>query len=553
MFYRFIVIFLCIFFSLQIQAQSVQSKQVIVSGPSSYLVETVQNIYKEGGNIFDAAVAGAFSLSVTHPYFVSLGCGGFAILKNYKNIQALDFREIAPSKMREDFYVGSGLSPRREGTAVGVPGFVAGLSAIHKKHGSIKWARLLQPAIKLAKKGFIVSGQWHRKSKKYKDEFNSAGKKIFFQLNEIAYLPGEILKQPLLAKALRRIAQKNKKSFYEGRIGKDIIQTVNKHKGVMTEKDLQSYRVRWLKPLSFSFGGYDIHSMPLPSSGGIILSRLFKLVQFTNMNTQPLYGLDEWHLLGEILNLSFRPRSQMGDLSESALYLKQWLSDKKLKNQAKKISFKEAKTWSSVKDTKKNYRESSETTHFSLMDDKGQAVSMTLTLNGNFGSFVVSEKYGIVLNNQMDDFNTQPGKPNQFGLIQGMNNKVAGGRRPLSSMTPVVVEKQGKTVMVAGGSGGPMIISSVFQVLYRYLISGLSLDLAIQAPRMHHQFLPGNLYFEKNRFSPLILNSLKKKGHQLKERDSIAKVYAVAKGKQENAGLLEGSFDARGEGSAGGL
>ena len=555
--YRFIVFFLYIFFSLQVQARSAQSKQVIVSGPSSHLIETVKEIYKQGGNIFDATVAGAFSLSVTHPYFVSLGSGGFAILKNDENVQALDFRETAPSRMQKDFYVKSGLSSQREGTAVGVPGFVAGLSAIHKKYGSLKWSRLLQPAIQLAKKGFIVSGQWHRKSKKYKDEFNSTGQKIFFHSNGHAYLPGEILKQPLLAKALKLISQKNEKVFYEGYIGKDIIQAVNKNKGVMTEEDLKAYQVRWLKPLSFSFNGYDIYSMPLPSSGGIVLSRLFKLVQFTNMNNQPLYSLNEWHLLGEILNLSFRPRSQMGDLSEPTMYLEQWLSDKEIKGQAKKISFKKSKIWPSVKDTvpfdKKNYRESSETTHFSLMDDKGQAVSMTLTLNGNFGSLVVSEKYGIVLNNQMDDFNTQPGKPNQFGLIQGMNNKVAGGRRPLSSMTPVVVEKEGEAVMVAGGSGGPMIISSVFQVLYRYLSNGLSLDSAVQAPRMHHQFLPNNLYFEKNRFSPLMLKFLKKRGHQLKQRGSIGKVYAVAKGKEENAGLLEGSFDARGEGSAGGL
>ena len=190
MFCRFVVVFLYIFFSLQVQAQSVQSKQVIVSGPSSYLVETVQDIYKEGGNIFDAAVAGAFSLSVTHPYFVSLACGGFAILKIDSNVQALDFRETAPSQMKESFYVQSGFSSQREGTAVGVPGFVAGLSAIHKKYGSLKWSRLLQPAIKLAKKGFIVSGQWHRKSKKYKDEFNSVGKKIIFHSNGQAYLPG---------------------------------------------------------------------------------------------------------------------------------------------------------------------------------------------------------------------------------------------------------------------------------------------------------------------------------------------------------------------------
>ena len=546
MFYRFVLVFLFLFFSLLVQAESVQSKQVIVSGPSSYLVETVQSVYKDGGNIFDAAVAGAFSLSVTHPYFVSLGCGGFALLKSDSTVQALDFRETAPSKMKEDFYVKSGASSKREGTAVGVPGFVAGLSAIHQKYGSLKWSRLLKPAIKQAQKGFVVSGQWHRKSKKYKEEFHSEGKKIFFHSDAKVYLPGETLKQPLLAKALKLVAQKNKKVFYEGGIGRDIVHAVQKHKGVMTEEDLRTYQVRWLKPLSFSFNGYDIHSMPLPSSGGIILSRLFNLVQSTNMNAQPLYSINEWHLLGEILNLSFRPRSQMGDLSESTRYLQQWLSDKKLKQQAKKISFKKAKTWSSLK-------ESLETTHFSLMDDKGQAVSMTLTLNGNFGSFVVSEKYGIVLNNQLDDFNTRPGKPNQFGLIQGMNNKVAGGKRPLSSMTPTVVEKQGQTMIVAGGSGGPMIISSVFQVLYRYLVNGLSLDLAVQAPRVHHQFLPNHLYFEKDRFSPVLLKLLQKKGHQLKERGSIAKVYAVAKGTGANEGLLEGAFDARGKGSAGGL
>jgi len=189
----------------------------------------------------------------------------------------------------------------------------------------------------------------------------------------------------------------------------------------------------------------------------------------------------------------------MGDLPEPTTYLKQWLSDKKIKQQAQGISLKK-------RGIRPPLIESHETTHFSLMNKAGQAVSMTLTLNGNFGSFVVSERYGIVLNNQMDDFNTLPGKANQFGLIQGRNNKVTGGKRPLSSMTPVVVERQGETVMVAGGSGGPMIISSVFQVLYRYLVNGLSLDLAVQAPRMHHQFLPDNLYFEKDRFSPVLLN-----------------------------------------------
>ena len=539
-------------FGLTALAQPAQAQKIIVSGPSTHLVTTVKDIYRQGGNIFDAAIAGAFTLSVTHPYFVSLGCGGFALLKSQSEIQALDFRETAPAKMGENFYIKSGLSPRRSGAAAGVPGFVAGQWAIHQKYGFLPWSVLLKPAIKLADRGFVVSGQWLKKTKDKAKKFNLFGRRIFFHSDGKPYLPGEILQQKNLTKALRLISRKNKILFYDGMIGQDIVKTVQTHKGVMSFEDLKKYQVRWLKPLHFSFGGYQVFSMPLPSSGGIILARASQMMKQKKISKTALYSLNEWHLLGEILSFSFRPRSQMGDLPRLSLsrYLKKWLSDKELMKLVSQMSLKKVKKIPALKDTL-SIKESDETTHFSLMNNQGEVVSMTLTLNGNFGSFVVTDKYGIVLNNQMDDFNTHPGKPNQFGLIQGKNNKVNQGRRPLSSMSPTIVMKQkGEVVMVLGAAGGPMIISSVLQVLYRHLIKGLDLDSAVQAPRVHHQFLPRILFVEKNRFSPEILNFLKKRGHQIKIRDSIAKVYAVSKGKD---GLLEGAFDARGEGAAGGL
>ena len=546
---RLIFLVFLTFFVPFLWAKPIQTRKVIVSGPSVHLVEAVEEIYRQGGNIFDAAIAGAFTLAVTHPYFVSLGCGGFALLQSKSDIQALDFREIAPAKVTEDFYIKSQLSPRKTGASVGVPGFVAGQWAIYQKYGSLPWSRLLQPAIKLANNGFTVSGQWMRRTKNKTKYFNITGKRIFFHSDGTPYMPGEYVKQKKLREALRLISRKGKTLFYNGVIGQDIVKTVNANKGVMSVEDLRAYQVRWLKPFKFSLGKYQVYTMPLPSSGGIILARASELMRQKNIRKLSLYSVSEWHLLGEVLSFSFRPRFQMGDISTPAPYLKQWLSAKKLTNLAAQISLSRVKKLSVLQDTI-SVKESTETTHFSIMNSTGEAISMTLTLNGNFGSFVVTDKYGIVLNNQMDDFNTRPGKPNQFGLIQGKNNKVLTGRRPLSSMSPTIVKGNGQVVMAVGAAGGPMIISSVLQILHRYLINGLDLDSSVQAPRIHHQFLPRSLFVEKNRFSPIVLQLLRKRGHNIKQRDSIAKAYAVSKRKD---GLLEGAFDARGEGATGGF
>ncbi len=668
---------------------SFKSQKLVVSGPSPYLAETAREISRAGGNIFDAAVAGAFTLSVTNPYFVSLGAGGFALMKgrhrvsggesprtiSKRNLQSrdigarnrgaaglagtigkrnlqsrgkgarnrgelsppiwgLDFREFAPMDMKGDFYIKSGKSSRVSGGSVAVPGFVAGMWAIHRRYGSLSWARVLQPAIRLAERGFIISGDHYDRTNSSKNKFNKAGRNVFFHKGK-SYLPGERLRQPGLALALR-LLKKGKSVFYRGLIGRDIVRVVQKHGGVMRMEDLHKYRVRWLDPIRWDFGGYQFYSMPLPSSGGIILFRATRLMEqvlalgkhnlqsrdmgaaesrrrrvggdtFGKHNLQsrdmrarnrgavtPLGGVDEWHLLAEVLSAAFRPRDQMGDLPDATKLLERWLSVKDLDRLARKISFRRilklpaliSKLDLHSRDIDVRNRGAvtllgGETTHFSMMDDKGQVVSMTLSLNSSYGSYVVTNRYGIVLNNQMDDFNTHPGRPNQFGLIQGKNNLVRAHRRPLSSMSPTIVEKDGRVVLALGAAGGPMIISAVFQVCYRYLIQGLGLDQAVQFPRVHHQFLPRVLYVDKDRFAPLVLKHLKRRGHILEQRDFIGRVMAVgrrrppkgsdgaaiassyvtvlqdsdnrARNRVEVTPLLEGAFDARGEGAVGGF
>ena len=535
----YLLVFYLPFFSHSVPFEGTK---FVISGPSPHSSIVAQSLFKRGGNIVDMAVGSALALAVTHPYYVSLGCGGFALVKLDTSIKALDFRETAPHKMESDFFVKSGLSSREGGASIAVPGFVAGLVELHKKHGRLSWSKLVQPAILLAEKGFPVSGDWVSITEKSKDKFDSVGKYTFLKKGQV-YKVNEILKQAQLAKALRLLQKKKRGAFYGGPIGRDIVRAVKKQKGILEEKDLKRYKVRWLKPVSVSFRGYTVYSMPLPSSGGVILSRALKLMEKQKLYKKELYSSDEWHLLAEIMARAFLPRALMGDPAFSKLKEGNWISDRNLEDISKTIFLQRTRRLSPLK-------ESEETTHISLMDAKGNAIAMTLTLNGSYGSHVVSPKYGIVLNNQMDDFTTLPGQANMFGLIQGKRNFVQGGKRPLSSMTPTIIEKNGQTVMALGGAGGPTIINGVLQTLYRYLINKMSLDQAVIAPRIHHQFLPRQLFIENKRLSPELIVDLKLRGHKIQFRDYIARIYAVARKKSDS---LFAAHEIRAEGASGGL
>lgn len=536
---------------LSASAITADGHKMMISGPSAYAVEVGETVTRMGGNAVDVAVSIGFALSVTTPYYASLGGGGFALVKmGNDNPIALDFRETAPKSTSPTFYTeDSKRSSRQGGAAIGVPGNVMGLYELHKKYGKLPWKKLLESSIRLANKGFKVSGEWVEKTESQKKRFNSSGLSAFYKKSGKDYLPGETLVQRDLAKALTKIQESGAKGFYTGEVAKDLVESVKAQGGVLTLDDLKDYKVRWLKPLETSYNGYQVHLMPPPSSGGVVIAQSLKLVEKLGLSKFELLSSEELHLLGEILARSYRGRAGLADPDFHDNPIEELLDEKSINGLAKSIHIKKATALALPKEIEMNHKESSETTHFTVMDKDGNTVSLTYTLNGNYGSGVVSDKFKIALNNEMDDFTTKPGEPNMFGLVQGMANKVEAGKRPLSSMSPTLVTKDGETVLALGAPGGPRIISSVFQVLYRVLGQNLDLDLAIQTPRVHHQFLPNVLYIDRQRFSPEVVNLLKKKGHKVEEA-WMAKVYAIQK---DSNGILRAAYDSRGEGAAGGL
>lgn len=530
-------------------ALPVQGQRMLVAGPSPYSIEIVKDIVRKGGNVADATVAVALGLAVTTPYYAALGGGGFAMVRiGTHPPEALDFREVAPKAAGADFYKDRPKTASVDGgAAVGVPGVPAGLWELHRKYGKLPWKRLFEIPLRLAEQGFQVSGEWVTQTKRNQDRFNSGGLAAFFKSKGASYLPGDTLKQPKLALLLRELATNGPKAFYEGKAAKDLVATVEKAGGVLSLDDLKNYRTRWLTPLTAEYSGYKLYLMPPPSSGGIVLTSALRMIDSIHVNdTRPL-SVNELHHLGEILKIAFRGRNLLGDPTFVTNPIDMLISPDRLKTAA--LTITPDKTLHLEPQKEPTEKESTETTHFSLLDANGDSVAFTVTLNGTYGSAVVSDRFGVSLNNEMDDFTTRPGEANMFGLIQGRANAIAAGKRPLSSMSPTLVEKDGRIVLSLGASGGPRIISGVLQVLYRTLTTKWDIDQAIQTPRIHHQFLPDTLYVDSRRLSPDVLDRLGKIGHNVQE-EPIARVNGVF---LNNAGVIEAAADSRGEGAAGGL
>ena len=540
---RFLFVALLLFAWGGARAKPFEGTKFVVSGPSPHSPKIAETVFRQGGNIADMAVAVALGLTVTHPYYVSPACGGFAVIKIDSSVEALDFRETAPGKTGPDFFEKSGLSSREGGASVGTPGLIKGLVALHKKHGKLAWTKLVAPSLVLAQKGFPVSGDWVEKTQRAKKHFNPTGRELFFP-NGRALKPNDIFRQDRWAKALKLIQKRKDKAVYNGPLGKDILSAIQASDGVMTEEDLKNYQIKWRKPLFIPFKGWSIYSMPLPSSGGLIIKRALKLIERKQLKKRPLYSLDEIHLLAEILSRAFRPRALMGDPDFTSPPEDLWLSETDLDEAEKSIDDKRVKQIPPI-------RESEETTHISLADAKGNAIAMTLTLNGSYGSHLVSPRYGIVLNNQMDDFSAVTGQANMFGLIQGRNNTVEPGKRPLSSMSPMIaVSQDEKALLVLGGAGGPKIISGVLQTLYRHIVHRMNVERAVTARRIHHQFLPRRLFMEDKSFNPDLVLNLKMRGHKIQFQDYIARVFAVSR---DPEGRLFSARESRRESFAGGL
>ena len=524
------------------------SQNVMISGPSKLALESALRVAEEGGNPVDIAVAYGLTLSVTHPYFGSLGGGGFAMINMNGKPEVLDFRERAPLKTNPEYFVEKERSSRLGGAAVGVPGFPMGLWDMHQKYGSKTWRSLFKEALEASKNGFPVSSEWYKVTKRKRKNFWSGGAFHLLNSEMKVPLPGDNLKQDGLHKALKLLKSKGPKGFYTGAVAKDLVETVNQSGGDFNLEDLESYKTIWRTPLTTKFNGHDLYLMPPPSSGGVVIKTALELAEKLNVKSKKLLSVDELHSLSEIMSMSFRGRALLGDPDFVKNPLA-YLESPKYINSLKK-SFRKNRVSKLTPLNEEKFYESAETTHYIVMNKKGQAVSLTVTLNGNYGSGVISKKYGIALNNEMDDFATVPGKPNMFGLIQGKANQVEALKRPLSSMSPSLALKNGKTVLAIGAPGGPRIINGVFQGIYRALQTGLNMEQAIFTPRLHHQFLPRVTFYERDRFSPDVLKSLEKRGHKLKPTHGVAIVYGI---RFNDEGLLEGAADYRGEGFVGGL
>ena len=534
---KIIIIFLLLLIPLFLYSLPFESRHLSIVGPSPYLQQVAQRLYKKGGNVVDVAVASALTLAVVSPFYVSLGAGGFALLDMGKSVEALDFREVAPQAMYPSYYEEGDRSSVKGGTAVGVPGFVAGMWNLHQKYGKLPWKSLFKEAILLAQDGHIVGTEWAQITRKISDL--NYGMSQFLN-KEKPYQVGEVIQQKNLSRALKKIKKYNVNGFYKGKVAQDVIDTVARYGGALTLEDLENYKVRWLQPIKKDFMGYTVYSMPPPSSGGIIIASALSLIEKTQLKKHKLMSYNELHLLAEIMSRAFRVRTLIADPQFHKVPVDELLSDPYLKKIKKSISLKKSYELDPLK----------ETTHLIVMDKEGHTVSMTLTLNLEYGSKVVTSQYGIVLNNQLDDFTTRMNQPNAFGLIQGQGNKVEAGKRPLSSTSPTIVKKKDQTVLALGGSGGPRIITGVLQVLYRTLVNGLNIDQAVQFPRIHHQFLPRKTFLEKNRFSPELIKALVLKKHKIEEKSHVGKVYGIQKGEDQ---ILRGAFDSRGDGIAFGL
>ena len=529
-------------------AAPLMGNKMMVATPSVLSAELARKIMDKKGNVVDVAVGLALTLAVTNPRHAALGGGGFALVKMGKDpVKALDFRETAPAQTHKKYYLGK---PKETslygGHAIGVPGIPAGLWALHKKYGRLHWSQLFDEPIRLAGKGHFITGENAKRLQSVKDKFNEAGKKYFLDKNGKVFKPGSLFRQKQLAKALKEMRNRGIVPFYKGAISRDIVSTVQKEGGVLSREDMKDYKVRWLDPVITEFQGYKLYLMPPPSSGGLIIASSLKILEALNVPKLEPMSTSELHYFAEVMKLNFRNRNLLGDPAFNKNPISEFLNDDKNRfwaNQIKPDKILEIEPINNIQ-----MEESNETTHLSVLDKKGNAVSMTLTLNSSFGSKVVTHKYGIALNNEMDDFTIQHGEANFFDLIQGKANQVEPGKRPLSSMSPTLVEKDGQVVMSLGAPGGPRIITGVLQSLYRVLVNDYNMEEAIHAPRVHHQFRPNKVYVDYKKLPPLSIKALEKLGHKIEKSWG-----AVVNGVRINReGHLEAGFDYRSEGGAGG-
>jgi gamma-glutamyltranspeptidase/glutathione hydrolase len=527
--------FLIVFFSLAFVNAQTYSKNGMVVSSDHGSSEVGVSILKKGGNAIDAAVATAFSLAVTHPSAGNIGGGGFIVFMNSEGkTTTIDFREKAPLAATNDMYLD------REGIlidginhdtakAIGVPGTVAGLYYAHQKYGKLPWKDLIQPAIDQAQNGFVFNWSLYRAALRFTEEGNkNPFMDSYFRNDSGAVLqPDEIWKQKELAATLIRIRDKGRDGFYKGKTAKMIVDFMKKNDGIITKKDLIKYEAVEREPIRGSYKSYDIYSMPPPSSGGVALVEMMNLMELADFETIEFNSADHLHLVAEAMRRAFADRAEhLGDPDFNLnMPLDKLTSKAFAKDRFKGIDMAKA----SVSDSTKFGRlyDSENTTHFSVMDASGNAVSMTYTLEYSFGSRLGSNDLGFIFNNEMGDFNPQKGITKSNGQIGTAPNLVVPEKRMLSSMTPTIVGKNGKPYLIIGSPGGRTIINTVFQTVFNVLEFDMRIDKAIEALKIHHQWLPDYIVYEKDLLSPDTRKILEDRGHTLKVRNNMGALMGI--------------------------
>lgn len=491
-------------------------------------------ILSNGGNAFDAAVAIHYALAVVYPVAGNIGGGGFAVVYNANgNAATLDFRERAPAAAHRNLYlnaegkVNHNLS-RYGHLAVGVPGAVAGMQALHDSLGSMLFHQLIQPAIDLAREGFLLTEFGAEQLNRYRDAFLNYNTHVPFLISASPWKLSDRFKSPPLANTLERIQEKGQSDFYLGETARMIVEEMQRGGGLITADDLRNYRAVWRKPIVVNYKNHQVISMPPPSSGGIALGQLL-------MGSKPL-NFSKWghnsaksvHHMTELMRRVYADRAtHLGDSDFYPVPTEMLLDSSYIAQRNANIRPDLATPSAEIKEGEVSHIESFQTTHFSVADKWGNAIAVTTTLNSYFGSKVVVQDAGFFLNNEMDDFSAQPGVPNQFGLLGGEANAIAPGKRMLSSMSPTIVTKDGEILLVLGSPGGSTIITNVYQVLLNILEHDMDLQSAVDAKKIHAQWLPDEISIEEGALDSLTQDSLRHMGHQLKTISQIGRFNAV--------------------------
>ncbi len=550
--------FLFLLLSFSVFAQNtvkplIEGKQGMVVSTHPAASEIGLAILKKGGNAIDAAVAVNFALAVCHPSAGNIGGGGFLVYRDKSgNVKALDYREKAPSAASRDMYLDAkgNIIPGKSMTgifSVGVPGTVAGMQEMHDKLGKLPWAELVKPAVELARKGLLLTEKEARGLNRQRTEFlkENPDKTYLLSAEGKEWKQGDLVVQSDLAATLERIMHKKANGFYKGKTARFIVKEMQAQNGLISKKDLKNYQAVWRTPIKSKYKNYQIIGMPPPSSGGVALAQLLQMVAPYSLNKWGPTSDSTIQVMVEAERRVYADRSKwLGDPDFVKVPVNELIDPAYSATRMSSLNFAQATPSSSIQAGTFPGYESPETTHYSIVDGEGNAVSITTTLNNSYGSKVFVGGAGFLLNDEMDDFSAKAGSPNLYGLIGSKANEIQPNKRMLSSMTPTIVEENGQLKMVVGTPGGSTIITSVFQVVLNTLEMGMNMQQAVEYPRFHHQWLPEKITAEPKRFSEEQQIRLQSKGYTFSPVSAIGLVEGILVLPNGN---LQGGADSRGD------